>query len=223
LPSFPEWQCLYLGDRGDGCIYKITSDKKVSVYAKDTPNAQNMFFDKNCVLFVAVGDGVRTVTPTEDGSPATLENGHVKVLVDGLHHGHGLARDKNGNLWFGTYVGKDSGKKNAKGQPILGQGSVSMVSPEGKLRTICRAFCYSLATDPAGDVYVCIQTGGVLARLGEDGTKTVVAKDFVCRGAIFDHEGTAYAVGVKSINKMTKDGKIAPIVDCNDEYGSQHP
>ena len=96
LPSFPDWQCLYVGDFGKACTYKITSDKKVSVYAKDTPNPQNMFFDEDGVLFVACGNGIRTVTPTEDGSPATLANGHVKVLVDGLHHVHGLACDKKG-------------------------------------------------------------------------------------------------------------------------------
>jgi hypothetical protein len=229
LPSFPDWQDLYVGDFGKACIYKITSDKKVSVYAKDTPAPDNICFDEKGVMYVAGGDGVRTVTPTEDGSPATKKNGHVKVLVDGMHNVHGVTFDKKGNLWIGEYLGDDTGKKLKDGRPIYGPGDIKILSSDGTLRKVATEAVYSMTTSPEGDVYISVIIGGKLIKITEDGTKTVVAKGFVSRGATFVSDGTCYAVGPGKdprsggINKLTKDGTMTQIVDFRDEYGSQHP
>jgi tricorn protease-like protein len=146
-----------------------------------------------------------------------------------MHNVHGVTFDKKGNLWIGEYLGDDTGKKLKDGRPIYGPGDIKILSPDGTLRKVATEAVYSMTTSPDGDVYISVQIGGQLIKITEDGTKTVVAKGFVSRGATFVSDGTCYAVGpgkdprLAGINKLTKDGKMTQIVDFRDEYGSQHP
>jgi hypothetical protein len=195
-PVFPAWQHLYVGDWSGG-IYRIAADGTAKLYA-DIGRAQCFTFDKSGTLYTAAGGeggGILKITPTEDGSPATRENGHIQLIHPGVICSS-VTLDGEGNLWCGIYPGKR-------------QGKIFKLSPDGT-KTIIDRFkgAYSLTNGPEGNVYRARLHPETLFKYTPAGEETVLSKDIVwLRGAAVDPEGRVYGFGGEEICRVDPDGQ----------------
>jgi sugar lactone lactonase YvrE len=212
LPDPPEWQCLYVGGWGTGNVYRVAADGTTSVYADDIPNPDQMVFDADGALYVAGGDGIYKVTPTEDGSTATLENGHVQLIATGIERIRPLALDREGNFWAAEYRGE-----NARLYKVTPQGEKTVVDDT-------LIWPYGLAAGPDGDMYLAeLGHGFRVHRYTLDGKRTLVGRGpHWTRNLAFDSDGNLYVLGGWNIVKMARDGTTAPVTVWKDSGDEVH-
>ena len=158
--AFAEEQHLYAA--GDAAaIYKITLDGKASVFA--AIGAKGIDMDADGTLWaVNSGGELYCIKPTPDGSPATLENGHITLFADGIKSPLGMAIDPNGDFWIAEHY--DGVVKIAR-------------ATKEKTKINVGGGAYSVERGPNGRMYVSRQNGKTIYEFLPDGTPTKGTKE----------------------------------------------
>lgn len=220
-PPMPEWQNLYVGDFGGVKIHKIAPDGSTSVYAEKLgPVNQLVFADDGTLYASSAGGTIWKITPTEDGSPATQENGHLEAFITGLSRPRAFTIDPEGNFWVGEFMGKEIlDEKGESYQPKkFGVGALLKITPEGEKITIEKEFSqpYGMTTGPDGLVYLAQLGGGFqLHQYTLDGQSTILNRKDVywLRNVAFNPKGDIYLLGGKGIYKLEADRKVTEVCD----------
>lgn len=218
IPGPPDWQNLYVGDFGKGCIYKIAPDGEATVYADGVPAPGQLVFDKDGTLFVAGGDSIWEITPTPDGSPATRKNGHLRAFVSGLHHAKALTRDLVGNFWVTEYYVRRILDEDGRpyDPPRFEHGGLYKIAPDGTKITIDSPlqWPYGLTSGPDGNVCLAQLSGFRILKYTPEGEATVLARGiYWLRNVAFGPDGLLYALGGNGISTVTPDGTVSEF--CN--------
>lgn len=118
----------------------------------------------------------------EDMAQPEIPMSALAVFAGGLDHPEGLAFDRDGHLWAGGEAGQ-----------------IYCIDPGGQARLVANLghFCGGLAFSPAGELFVCVATLGVV-HVKRDGTWSVFANRagshaiVYANFAVFDRAGNLY-------------------------------
>lgn len=222
-PPMPAWQNLYVGDFGGNQIHKIAADGSTSVYAEKVGSVNQLVFTDDGTLYASSASGVIwKITPTEDGSPATRENGHLEEFITDLSRPRAFTIDPEGNFWVGEFFGKDILDENGEHyKPRKAElGSLLKITPEGERIVIEEQFNqpYGATTGPDGLVYIAQLGGFKLHRYTLDGQSTILLEGgeknggvYWLRNVAFNPKGELHLLGGKGIYKLLPDRKVSEV------------
>ena len=189
---------LYVSNRGDGTIRRISPDGNITTFASGFGDPEDLAFDRSGNLYVADGsqNSVSRITPA----------GAVSTYATGLESAAGIAFDTQGNLFVAE----------------VNRETIARISPTGIVSTIAtpQMSAFGLAFGPADNLYADSGDGNVVVKISPDGHRTPIAKGFSVfhtRGAAFGPSGNLFVsvTGgpyMNSINRVTPAGTVDTLV-----------
>jgi sugar lactone lactonase YvrE len=188
LPTNADPGDIFVGDYGNGTIYKFTADGARSTFATGLAGPVGLAFDAAGNLFEA-DDGSGTIYKfAPDGTQSTF--------AIGLTSPRGLAFDNAGNLLEADY----------------GTGTIYKFAPDGTRSTFATGLNgpYGLAFDNLGNLFVADYNGNTIYKFAPDGTRTTFVDMGLNHPAGLAFDSSGYLFEADSSNATHTIYKFAP-------------
>jgi uncharacterized protein (TIGR03437 family) len=179
----------FQGDNGPGfqallsTMAGIAVDSSLNVYIADTNNGRIRKILPNGNIYTIAGNG--TFGYSGDGGPATSAE---------LNLPSGIAVDSAGNVYIADYGNYTIRKVDSKGNisTFAGTGAWGFSGDGGPANKAGLAFPYSIAIDPAGNVYVSDLGNTNIRKITTDGNIQTVVSNVTAESIAVDAAGSIY-------------------------------